>query len=152
MDPCKACQACAIAVWRHSCWLLSRHTCACTPFIVATRLQPPPPVVRRAGAARPRGCGPTRPPALALLPQRGGCQLLPALAHGECAVGAWLLASGICCSWVPGETHVIAVLLAALQLTSLYAPVSLPWQTVTVCLYSPQTTPRLRQGGMEFAV
>lgn len=25
-------------------------------------------------------------------------------------------------------------------------------QTVTVCLYSPQTTPRLRQGGMEFAV
>lgn len=27
-----------------------------------------------------------------------------------------------------------------------------PAQTVTVCLYSPQTTPRLRQGGMEFAV
>lgn len=25
-------------------------------------------------------------------------------------------------------------------------------QTVTVCLYSPQTTPRLRQGGMELAV
>lgn len=74
--------------------LPTRHTCACTPFIVATRLQPPPPVIRRAGAARPRGCGPTRPPALALLPQRGGRQLLPALPHGECAVGAWLLASG----------------------------------------------------------
>lgn len=27
-----------------------------------------------------------------------------------------------------------------------------PTQTVTVCLYSSQTTPRLRQAGMEFAV